>query len=188
LSTRPTERPALTGDGLVELPVKLDLYTFVGLYSKALKALVQILTKGAAYASDIGASEKEMLAWRIAPDMFPLLRQAQIVCDLAVKWTARSAGLAPPEAPAVDQSAAELHAAIEDARNFLERLRPEQLEGRHEVPLKLQIGELEPTMPLGQWVSGFATTNFCFHLSMAYAILRMKGVPLGKRDLLAGGL
>jgi hypothetical protein len=172
----------------VELPVKLDLYTFVGLYSKGLEALVQILTKGAAYASDIGASEKEMLAWRIAPDMFPLLRQAQIVCEFAVKWTARSAGLAPPEAPAGDQSLAELHAAIEDARNFLERLRPEQLEGRHEVPLKLQIGELEPTMPLGQWVSGFATTNFYFHLSMAYAILRMKGVPLGKRDLLAGGL
>jgi hypothetical protein len=37
-------------------------------------------------------------------------------------------------------------------------------------------------------VSGFATTNFYFHLSMTYAILRMKGVGLGKRDFFAGGL
>ena len=40
----------------------------------------------------------------------------------------------------------------------------------------------------GQWIAGFATTNFYFHLSMVYAILRSRGVPLGKRDLFAGGL
>ena len=45
---------------------------------------------------------------------------------------------------------------------------------------------MEPTLPAGQWLSVFATTNIYFHLSMAYAILRMKGVPIGKIDLFAG--
>ena len=43
-------------------------------------------------------------------------------------------------------------------------------------------------MPASQWLSVFATTNIYFHLSMAYAILRMKGVPIGKIDLFAGRL
>lgn len=30
----------------------------------------------------------------------------------------------------------------------------------------------------------FAFPNFFFHVAMAYAILRMKGVPLGKMDYL----
>ncbi|HEY0629635.1 MAG TPA: DUF1993 family protein [Sphingomicrobium sp.] len=43
-------------------------------------------------------------------------------------------------------------------------------------------------MPISQWIAGFATTNFYFHLSTAYGIMRANGVPLGKRDLFAGGL
>ena len=47
---------------------------------------------------------------------------------------------------------------------------------------------MEPTLPTGQWLSVFATTNIYFHLSIAYAILRSKGVPIGKIDLFAGQL
>lgn len=47
---------------------------------------------------------------------------------------------------------------------------------------------MEPTFEVAQWIPGFATPNFYFHLSMAYAILRSKGVALGKRDFFAGGL
>ncbi len=43
-------------------------------------------------------------------------------------------------------------------------------------------------MPASQWITGFSTTNILFHLSMAYAILRRRGVPIGKVDLFAGGL
>jgi hypothetical protein len=46
----------------------------------------------------------------------------------------------------------------------------------------------EMTLPLAQWIPGFAMPNFYFHLSMAYAILRSRGVAVGKRDFFAGGL
>jgi len=35
---------------------------------------------------------------------------------------------------------------------------------------------------------GYALPNFFFHIQTAYAILRMKGVPLGKRDFLTAFL
>ena len=33
-----------------------------------------------------------------------------------------------------------------------------------------------------QYLQGFASPNFYFHLTAAYAILRHNGVPLGKKD------
>ena len=34
------------------------------------------------------------------------------------------------------------------------------------------------------YLTSFALPNFYFHVSMAYAILRQRGVPLGKKDYL----
>jgi hypothetical protein len=168
--------------------VKVELFSFVGLYSQGLETLANILTKGAEHAITTGVPEGDLLSWRLAEDMFPLRRQAQIVCDFAKQWPARAAGLAVPPSLNGESTLSDLEAAIVDAKAYLRELRPEQFEGRDDLPFTLDLGELKPTLPTGQWVSGFATTNFYFHLSMAYPILRMKGVPLGKRDFFAGGL
>ena len=56
------------------------------------------------------------------------------------------------------------------------------------MALSVNLGQMEPTLPVGQWITGFSTTNLYFHLSTAYGILRSKGVQIGKRDLFAGGL
>lgn len=168
--------------------MKVGLFSFVGLYSQGLETLANILTKGAEHAAATGVPESDLLNWRLAEDMFPLRRQAQIVCTFAQQWPARVAGLPLPPSLEGESTVSELQAAIVDAKAFLSDLRPVQFEGRDDVPFTLDIGQLKPTLPIGQWVSGFATTNFYFHLSIAYAILRMKGVPLGKRDFFAGGL
>jgi len=168
--------------------VKVGSFTFVGLYSQGLETLANILAKGAEHAAANGVPEADLLSWRLAEDMFPLRRQAQIVCSFAKLWPARAAGLAVPPSLEGESTLSELQAAIVDAKAYLRELKPEQFEGRDDLPFTLDIGQLKPTLPIGQWVSGFATTNFYFHLSMAYAILRMKGVPLGKRDFFAGGL
>lgn len=168
--------------------MKVGLFTFVGLYAQGLDTLANILAKGSEHAAAMGVPESEMLSWRLAEDMFPLRRQAQIVCTFATLWPARAAGLPVPPSLEGESTVAELKAAISGAKTYLGELKPEQFEGRDDVPFTLDLGELKPTLPMGQFVSGFATTNFYFHLSMAYAILRNKGIPLGKRDLFAGGL
>jgi hypothetical protein len=168
--------------------MKVDLYSTVGVYSRGLDTLANILAKAVEHGAAGGASEAEVLDWRLAPDMFNLRQQANTVISFARGWPARAAGLAVPAGLAEDLDLAGLQAAIQTAKGELAALTPQQFEGRDEVPLTFNIGVMEPTFPIGQWIPGFATPNFYFHLSMAYAIARAKGAPLGKRDFFAGGL
>jgi hypothetical protein len=168
--------------------VKVSLYSFVALYSRGLVSLGHLLGKGSEHAQAAGTAEAEMLEWRLAPDMFSLRRQAEVVCNFARQWPARAAGLPVPESLASELSVSQLQASIAEAQDYLAGLRPEQFEGRDDVLLTFNLGQLEPTLPIGQWITGFATTNFYFHLSMVYAILRSRGVQLSKPDLFAGGL
>jgi hypothetical protein len=99
------------------------------------------------------------------------------------------AGLPLPAEIGVDVGLPEFKAAIANAKAYLADLTPEQFAGRDDVPLTVTIGTgMEPTLPSGQWLTVFATTNLYFHLSTAYGILRSKGVPIGKIDLFASGL
>jgi len=164
------------------------LFTFVELYSKGLGTLENLLTKGAAFAASKGVSEADMLDWRLVDDMHPLRFQANVVLNFARQWPARVAGLPVPADVADGLDLAGYKAAIADAKAYLAGLKAEQFDGRDQVPIKFNLGQFEPTLPAGQWLSSFATTNFYFHLSTAYGILRHKGVPIGKPDLFAGGL
>jgi hypothetical protein len=170
------------------MPVAVCLYTFVDLYSRTLDTAAHILNKGVEHASANGVSEADMLNWRLIDDMQPLSFQLMVVCNFSRQWPARAAGLPLPADIGADLSAAQFKAAIAEAKAYLADLRPEQFEGRDEVPLTVNIGQMEPTLPAGQWLTVFATTNLYFHLSTAYAIMRANGVPIGKIDLFAAGL
>ena len=166
----------------------VSLFTFVDLYSRQLGTLDHLLTKGVEHAGAIGVSEADMLQWRLIEDMAPLAFQAMVVCNFSRLWPARVAGLPLPAEITAETGVAGFKAAIADAKAYLAVLTPEQFEGRDDVPLTVQIGTgMEPTLPSGQWLTVFASTNLYFHLSIAYAILRAKGVQIGKIDLFAGG-
>lgn len=167
--------------------MKADLYSYVGAYSRGLDTLANLLTKGEAFANAQGVSEDEMLDWRLAPDMFNLRQQAQTVIRFAGQWTARAAGTDVPPDPETAVNLADLRAAMAATKAQLAAFKPEQFEGRDAETATINVGQ-EMTFPIGQWMPGFATPNFYFHLGMAYAILRLKGVALGKRDFFAGGL
>ena len=170
------------------LRVAINLYSFVGMYGRAVGTAEHLLAQGLAHAKATGVSEADMLEWRLTDDMFPLRRQLQIVIDFPKQWAARAAGLELPAGIEGDSTAAELAAALAATKAWLAALTSEQFAGRDDVPLTVDLGVMEPTFPTSQWISGFASTNIYFHLSIAYAILRSKGVAVGKRDLFAGGL
>jgi uncharacterized protein len=168
--------------------VAINLYSFVGMYERVVGTAEHLLAQGVAHAKATGVAEADMLNWKLADDMFPLWRQLQIVVDFPKSWTARAAGLDLPAGIEGESTAAELAAGLAATKAWLQALKPEQFEGRDDIPLTVNIGVMEPTFPTSQWISVFATTNIYFHLSTAYGILRSKGVPLGKRDLFAGGI
>ncbi|MEW5686442.1 MAG: DUF1993 domain-containing protein [Pseudomonadota bacterium] len=164
------------------------LITFIDLYSKGLATLDNLLTKGAAFAKAQGVSEADMFEWRLIDDMHPLRFQANVALNFARQWPARVLGVEIPPDAAGDLDVAGYKAAIAEAKAYLAAIKAEQLDARADAPVSFNLGQFEPTFPASQWLTGFATTNFYFHLSMAYAILRHKGVQIGKPDLFAGGL
>jgi hypothetical protein len=167
--------------------MKVDLATVVLGWDKALGSTDHVLSKGVEFAKENGIAESDLLDLRLAPDMFPLARQVQIVCNLVNNWAARAAGVPIPDEPSGETVDA-LKEDIATTRRFLASLKPEQFEGRDCEVVTVELGTIAPTMQIAQWVLGFATTNIFFHLSIAYAILRSRGVPLGKADLFGGGL
>ena len=168
--------------------MSVNLYTFVGVFSRAVDTAAHILAKGVEHARAQGVAEAEMLEWRLAEDMFPLRRQLHIVIDFPKTWMARAIGQEPPAQIEGETTVAEIQAGLAATKAWLAALKPEQFAGRDDVALTVSLGQIEPTLSVGQWIAGFATTNIHFHLSTAYGILRHRGVTLGKIDLFAGGL
>jgi hypothetical protein len=166
-----------------------NLYTFVELYSRVLGTTEHLLEKGAEHARAQGGTGEECLDWRLIEDMNPARFQARVVINFTRSWPARAAGVEVPEFIDDDKDLAGFKAAIADAKAYLAAFTPQQFEGRDSVPLTVMIGDvMEPTMPAGQWLAVFATTNILFHLSTLYGIFRAQGVQIGKPDLFAGGL
>jgi hypothetical protein len=57
-------------------------------------------------------------------------------------------------------------------------------EGSEARTVVLKIGLNEMSFIGSAYLSGFATPNFYFHMTMAHAFLRHNGVEIGKRDFL----
>ena len=168
--------------------MKVDLHTFSGVYTRALDTLAHLLTKAAEFAKSKGVSEAEMLDWRLAPDMFNLKQQAQTVIRFSEQWTARAVGAEVPGERPVERTVQDLLNDIAEVKAYVASFDADRFAGRDDEPATVNLGAMEPTFPIGRWVPSFSMPNLYFHLSMAYAILRQRGLEIGKRDFFAGGL
>ncbi len=152
----------------------------------SLKALSGVLDKGAKHAEAKGIDPAVLLGSRLYPDMFPLTRQVQIASDNAKGPSARLAGMEPPKCDDSEASFADLQARITKTIDFLQGLKPAQIDGSEDrqIVLQMRAGPLEFK---GQaYLLHFAMPNFYFHCATVYAILRHNGVEVGKKDFLGG--
>jgi hypothetical protein len=142
------------------------------------------LEKGAAHAKEKGEDFKTYLESRLAPDMFALTRQVQVACDMAKGAGARLAGVEIPKYEDHETSLAELKARIAKTVAFLKGLDRKSFEGAENREIVLKFPNREFHFKGSDYLTGFALPNVYFHITAAYAILRSKGVPLGKSDYL----
>jgi hypothetical protein len=77
---------------------------------------------------------------------------------------------------------ADLQAMIRRAEAALEAFTPDEVNGWAGKDLDLQIGPRRLAFTSETFILSFSLPNFHFHAVTAYAILRSRGVPLGKRD------
>lgn len=152
-------------------------------FPRALKNLVAILDKGAAFA-DSKKIEAEVL-WnsRLAPDQFNLIRQVQIACDTAKLGASRMSGKEAPAFEDNEKTLADLKNRVNKTIAYLETLKEKDFEGAAERKITTPRWE-------NKWLRGHdyflehVTPNIYFHVTTAYAILRHNGVDIGKKDYL----
>jgi uncharacterized protein len=153
-------------------------------FIRGLENLSGLLEKGRAFADERGMAHSELLEARLIEDMAPLTRQIQMATDTP-KGVAVRVGQVENAVWADDETSFdELQARVSKAIAFLKAAPADGFEGREDAEVVLNTPSGDIPFIGSSYVHGFAIPNFFFHLSMAYALLRMKGVPVGKRDFL----
>ena len=153
-------------------------------FAKTLKILSTILDKAEAYAAERKIEPDVLLNWRLAPDMFPLTRQIQLVSDSAKGAAARLAGVEVPKFADEEKTFAELKARIAKTVKFVEGFAPKDIDGSETRDITLTVGGQSLHFKGEPYLVHFVLPNFYFHATTAYAILRRCGVDIGKRDFL----
>ena len=151
-------------------------------FANALKNLSAILDKTQAHVEAKKIDPAVLLASRLYPDMFPLVRQIQIASDSAKGPVARLAGVDVPKYEDTEETIAELKARIATTIDFVSSFKPAQIDGSEDKDIHLKLGSREVDWKGMQYLLGFALPNFYFHVVTAYDILRHNGVEIGKRD------
>lgn len=156
-------------------------------FSQMLAALSRNLEKAEANAIERKIDPTVLLTYRLAPDMFPLVRQVQIATDHVKGCLPRLAGQVPPKFRDEEDSLADLRARIGKTLELVRKFEPSDIDGSEGREITLSIAGHPMNFNGQDYLISFVLPNFYFHVSMAYAILRHCGVPLGKRDFLTAG-
>lgn len=165
--------------------MSLSMYdASVPVFAQLLGGLAGVLDKAAKHAEAKKIDPAVLLQTRLVPDMFPLARQVQIGCDFAKGTSARLAGVEVPSYPDTEASIADLQSRIARTTSFIQSLDKAAIEASAGRDITLKVAGREMHFKGQPYLFNFATPNFYFHVTMAYAILRASGVDLGKADFM----
>src|SRR5207253_2777496 len=101
------------------------------------------------------------------PDMFTFARQVRQASEHAL-GAGRVAGIEVPNLPTIDNSFEEMKARIDKTIDFLEGLKPDQLDGREDAQVTITAGGQQRTFRAQVYLYHFAMPNFYFHITTAY--------------------
>ncbi len=156
---------------------------FFGQMKKMLVQLDGWLAAGAAFAQANSFNPDELLELRLAPDQFAFARQVVIAGDTAKLAAARLTGIEAPKQADAETTLEDLRTRIRGVVAYLESLPADAFAGAATRAVTQPRWE-------GKWMTGadyfleHAVPNFFFHITHTYALLRHRGVTLGKRDYL----
>ncbi|HZF14370.1 MAG TPA: DUF1993 domain-containing protein [Steroidobacteraceae bacterium] len=165
--------------------MKISMYALsAGQFLPMLGSLRLFIEKAEASAKARNFDVGVLMAARLAPDMFPFNRQVQLTCDFAKNSCARLAGLEAPRFEDTETTAEELKARIDKTIAYVKTVPATAFEGQEDRDIKIPLRDRTLEMKGLPFLQNWALTNFYFHATTAYNILRHSGVDLGKRDFL----
>jgi hypothetical protein len=154
-------------------------------YLQILPAIAGTLERGLAHFTEQNIDPNEVVETRLFADMFPFRFQVQSVAhhSLGAIEGVRT-GLFGPPANLQPLDYRGLQQLLADTRDALQRIEPAEIDALAGRDVIFQIRDRKVPFTAENFLMSFSLPNFHFHATTAYDILRMKGVPIGKRDYL----
>lgn len=154
-------------------------------FIRQLDVLSLILDKAAAHSAAVGIAEADIMQARLVEDMFPLAYQLKsaIVHSLGGIEGVRK-GMFSPDMSEPAQTFAEHKALLAKTAETLRGIDPTELDGFIGNDMEFRFRDYVIPFAAEDFLLGFSQPNFYFHVTTAYAILRARGVPVGKVDYL----
>jgi hypothetical protein len=115
--------------------------------------------------------------------MFCLIEQLNYALYIPMDFAQHFQDAPAPKIGYDEKDFADVHKGLAEAIAYLKSIDPQRMDERASrlVPL---FFDAKQGMPAESYASSMIMPDFYFHLTIAYAILRHNGVPLGKRDFL----
>jgi hypothetical protein len=156
----------------------------VATFLQTLGAVEGFLARGFDHCRENELDPQLIVETRLHHDMLPFRFQVMstISHSLGAIEAVRRGVFSPPPTPELDYAG--LQNAVREAREKLGQVTREELEGFIGRDAKFEFNTRSVPFTAENFLLSFSLPNFYFHSSMAYAILRHKGVPLGKRDFM----
>ena len=156
----------------------------VPVFTRVLKNLDAILDKAVVYAAEKKIDPAVLLNSRLAPNMFALTRQVQIVTDQIKGCVSRLAGVEIPRYEDTETTFEQLKARLNKTLDYISTFKPEQIDGTEDKEITLTLGGNTRQFKGIDYLLNAATMHIYFHYTTAYAILRHNGLEIGKGDFL----
>jgi hypothetical protein len=160
----------------------------VPVFHQLLESLSAVLDKAEAHCETTATEPADMLALRLAPDMFTLTQQVQRACIHAGGAAARLAGVDVPEEADDEASFDDLRARIARTRAFIDTLDSEQINASETRTIEQPTRVRTLTFSGADLLLHFALPQFMFHVTTAYDIIRNAGVEIGKVDFMGSAV
>ena len=162
------------------------IYQFtVPVFAKSLKALDGLLGKAQEFVASGKITEEALLNDRLAPDMFPFVKQVQVACDNAKGACARLSGTEIVSHADEEKTLAELRERIAKTLAIVNVTTEESF--KDAATQKITISYFPGKFMTGfDYAREYAIPNFYFHVTTAYALMRKMGMEIGKADYMGG--
>ena len=154
----------------------------VPVFLRYLERLDHLVEAAQAFAGHAPEAAEALLDARLAPDMLPFKSQVVIAANFSLRACFPLAGRPVPPDGHFGDSFEGLRRHVEQTAALLNSLKAEEFACADEVELQSRAGDTEVSLAPPDFLLHYALPNFFFHLTAAYAILRSRGVPLGKED------
>jgi len=155
----------------------------VASFLQTLGGVAGFLERGLSHCQDNGIDLQQIVETRLCPDMLPFWYQVSSVAHHSQGAIAGvRKGVFSPGGAQPPLTYADLQKLVAGARDALQALDPAEVNGFAGKDVVFEFGERKLPFTAEGFLMSFSLPNLHFHAATAYDILRIKGVPLGKRD------